>query len=89
MIVPKHRIGYIDGLRAVAVLSVVACHCASIYPADFTQHPILWRTLLAGKHGVDLFFVLSGFCLAYPTLKRLREQGQSQLKWCPSQLKES
>jgi peptidoglycan/LPS O-acetylase OafA/YrhL len=33
------------------------------------------RLLHAGCHGVDLFFVLSGFCLSYPTLARLREDG--------------
>ncbi|MGZ7042189.1 MAG: acyltransferase family protein [Thermoanaerobaculia bacterium] len=69
------RISYIDGLRAVAVLSVVAFHTWS------TSAPVLAQGFAAssiariGNHGVDLFFVLSGFCLAHPTLAKLRATG--------------
>lgn len=63
-----NRIGYIDGLRAIAVLSVIATHVAL-----YTKHGggLLWTLAHEGHHGVDLFFVLSGFCLSYPTLSRL------------------
>ena len=70
---PRHRIAYVDGLRAVAVLLVVAFHTAK-YSGMAPEGPVatLWR---AGSHGVDLFFVLSGFCLSYPTLARLQREG--------------
>jgi peptidoglycan/LPS O-acetylase OafA/YrhL len=61
MVAPKHRIDYIDGLRAVAVLAVIGAHT-------------IW---FGGAHGVDLFFVISGFCLSYPTLLKLKETGRS------------
>lgn len=64
----EHRIGYIDGLRAIAVLAVVLVHMgkhSSLAPAS-----ALGFLLRQGAHGVDLFFVLSGFCLAYPTLRK-------------------
>lgn len=64
----SHRTAYIDGLRAVAVLAVVASHAAINKNSG-------WRL---GAHGIDLFFVISGFCLAYPTLRHLYERGQSQ-----------
>jgi peptidoglycan/LPS O-acetylase OafA/YrhL len=71
---PRHRIAYVDGLRAVAVLLVVAFHCFVAIPHK--EHlSAVWAIFSLGKHGVDLFFVLSGFCLAYPTLKRLHDQG--------------
>jgi peptidoglycan/LPS O-acetylase OafA/YrhL len=68
-------LGYVDGLRAVAVSLVVALHCWGWAPArlvlalpilptlDFT--PIVSH----GGYGVQLFFVLSGFLLAQPFLK--------------------
>jgi len=66
-----HRIEYVDGLRAVAVLAVVLHHVSSNVrvPVDVA------RFLNEGAHGVDLFFVLSGFCLAFPTLAKLRRTG--------------
>src|SRR5579871_6461631 len=73
----EHRIAYVDGLRAVAVLLVVAHHVARHAPHAPAQVPFLSfeHVLLDGSHGVDLFFVLSGFCLSYPFLQALREQG--------------
>ena len=66
------RISYIDGLRAVAVLSVLVFHAAK-YTAVASAPPSPVLSLLqSGSHGVDLFFVLSGFCLSYPVLRRLR-----------------
>ena len=67
----KQRIAYIDGLRAVAILSVVVHHTAKYNPS--LALGALRHTLLEGAHGVDLFFVLSGFCLSYPALAALRD----------------
>ncbi len=53
----EHR-PYLDGLRGVAVLAVVAFHAV----------PLPWW-LPSGARGVDLFFVLSGFCLSAPFLR--------------------
>lgn len=68
--------GYIDGLRALAVVSVVIHHASLHSPAcSALLKTFPCRALLEGAHGVDLFFVLSGFCLAHPTLRKLREDG--------------
>jgi peptidoglycan/LPS O-acetylase OafA/YrhL len=45
----------IDGLRAIAVLSVLAFHYAAPFPVE-------WR-LAGGFTGVDVFFVISGFLI--------------------------
>ena len=66
----RRRVAYIDGLRAVAVLLVVAHHALKASDA----HGLLARFVLHGNHGVELFFVLSGFCLSYPTLEKLRRE---------------
>jgi peptidoglycan/LPS O-acetylase OafA/YrhL len=64
------RLDYIDGLRAVAVLMVMLFHSRVHAPGV-----VLGHAFLEGTHGVDLFFVLSGFCLSLPTLEKLRREG--------------
>jgi peptidoglycan/LPS O-acetylase OafA/YrhL len=61
---------YIDGLRALAALSVLVYHAWTGPSAVYTTFAD--RFLTMGAHGVDLFFVISGFCLAYPTIARHR-----------------
>ena len=65
---PRHRIDYVDGLRALAVLTVLLSHVAT--HAKLTG--VASHLLVEGAHGVDLFFVISGFCLAFPTLAKVR-----------------
>ena len=62
----KEHLAYVDGLRAVAVLSVLLYHA---YIAGDATYP-MWT--ICGSRGVDLFFVISGFCLAYPFLAKWR-----------------
>lgn len=48
----------VDGLRAIAVLSVVFCHAGMSFPGGFI--------------GVDVFFVISGYLIAGLILKELK-----------------
>jgi peptidoglycan/LPS O-acetylase OafA/YrhL len=57
----------VDGLRALAVLSVVAFHTRV---HALTSLPI--KPFQLGQHGVELFFVISGLCLALPFLRNHR-----------------
>ena len=50
----------------MAVLAVLVHHVAKHLTPGIPQ-----GVLLEGAHGVDLFFVISGFCLALPTLAKL------------------
>jgi peptidoglycan/LPS O-acetylase OafA/YrhL len=52
------RIRELDGLRAIAILLVVAWHYLGT-----SGSPWLWRTFIFGRIGVDLFFVLSGYLI--------------------------
>jgi peptidoglycan/LPS O-acetylase OafA/YrhL len=56
----------LDGLRAVAILLVIACHCLS-------------KSFLGGLIGVDIFFVLSGFLITSILLRELRATGDISL----------
>lgn len=49
----------LDGIRAIAVLSVISFHASSSVPGE----SILATALGVGWAGVDLFFVLSGFLI--------------------------
>jgi peptidoglycan/LPS O-acetylase OafA/YrhL len=66
------RLSYVDGLRAIAVLAVMVFH-ARVYAPGVPLAP--WAKECS--HGVDLFFVISGFCLALPTLEKLRAGGHA------------
>ena len=66
---PARHIQSVDGLRGLACLAVVTCHC--YFHASHYQWPLgLPRLLWRGYLGVEVFFVLSGFCLAYPMFSR-------------------
>jgi len=60
----RPHLGYVDGLRAIAVLSVLVFHG---FLGDGQTLP---QRVLCYSRGVDLFFVISGFCLAFPFLAR-------------------
>lgn len=67
----------LDGLRAFAILLVLLRHATR--PFDNEKEPFLqlgpWRAgslLVNGWTGVDLFFVLSGFLIAYHLVRRWR-----------------
>lgn len=73
----QSRLSGIDGLRGIACLMVLLGHSSLAF--GYIDYPSihLGLTHLSQAHlfhygygGVDLFFVLSGFCLAYPIVSR-------------------
>jgi peptidoglycan/LPS O-acetylase OafA/YrhL len=61
-----HVRGDVQGLRAIAVLVVVAFHAGLPIPGGFV--------------GVDMFFVISGFVITLTLLRRYDRQGSIQLR---------
>ena len=64
----RQYFGELDGLRALAVLLVIACH---LYFAD-----LIW---MAGFRGVTLFFVLSGYLITTLALREEDRRGRVSL----------
>jgi peptidoglycan/LPS O-acetylase OafA/YrhL len=62
----------IDGLRFVAIMSVIFCHVRTyVQSADIPQHHIYIESILYNLlHGVQLFFALSGYILAQAFFKQ-------------------
>ncbi len=79
----REFIPQIDGLRFLAIISVIAFHVWSIatyhlgVPGD-TSNPVA-KTFSMGWLGVQLFFVISGFILALPFAKE-KVLGEKKVK---------
>jgi len=74
---PQARLESIDGLRGIACLFVLLYHSSDSFGKIAWPRLSLGGFALTQAHffaygygGVDLFFVLSGFCLAYPIVSR-------------------
>ena len=78
--VVRERFGDADGLRAFAILAVVFFEAIQVAaPQRLLIHPALARLASDASQGLTLFFVLSGFTLAYPALKATRQDGRAFL----------
>ena len=70
---------FIDGLRGLAILMVVACHYFyAKEPTSFAGR-LLMGFIGTGSKGVTLFFTLSGFLISWPFWKRKVNQAESVL----------
>ena len=69
------RLHFIDGLRGLAMLMVLLYHCwlfGGLWKIGFTlgRHSVNFAGIIGYGHiGVNLFLVLSGFCLYWPFVK--------------------
>lgn len=72
---PQGGIKALDGLRAIAVLLVLARHAA--YPVQSASDAVLPPLFINGWVGVDLFFALSGFLI---TTHLLRSQARGPVR---------
>lgn len=63
----KQRLDTLDGLRAIAAIGVLWIHTWTVHgnPRLFLAGVDITSLLALGGNGVDLFFVISGFCMYY------------------------
>jgi len=68
---------FIDGLRGVAILMVIACHHIYYNPQSGTVIHFLGHFFETLGAGVTLFFTLSGFLISWPFWKRKVNRAES------------
>lgn len=73
------RLATVDGLRGIAILAVIYHHTLS-WKELFPKEGVLGVLSSGGWHGVNLFFILSGFVLYLPYAMGRR----SVTGWCDS-----
>ena len=75
---PRLRLDYLDGLRGLAALYVVLHHAYYGLTAEASLPPTLAKLtywLYLGHSAVDIFIVLSGYCLMLPVVRSGRLTG--------------
>ena len=68
------RLEFIDALRGLAALYVVMYHLVLLPTPDLKMSPIFANIISFGGSGVVLFFVISGFTMAYLSRRREGEE---------------
>ena len=58
-------------MRALAAIAVFVCHLVAYWGLQGDLPGKLTQLTALGAHGVDLFVVISGFCLALPVARRV------------------
>lgn len=61
--------GYLDSIRGIAILLVLACHLLYVNPQASPTTLFLFGIFGAGTYGVTIFFALSGFLISLPFWK--------------------
>lgn len=62
-LISSRRVHQLDGLRGIAALGVVAFHFLYLLPSKFPEVGAALSPFILGRHGVQLFFVISGFVI--------------------------
>lgn len=76
----QNRIPSLDGLRAVSIGLVLACHAAQMPAAAGLPVPLARVFAVSGELGVRVFFVISGFLITSLLLKEMDASGSIDLK---------
>jgi peptidoglycan/LPS O-acetylase OafA/YrhL len=70
----------LDGLRAISILLVILAHSSWYFP-EIIQHNLPFKLIVGnGRHGVAIFFVISGYLITTLLLREFDKTGTVSLK---------
>lgn len=75
-----HDIPSLDGLRAVSIAIVVLSHSRALLPAAVTNSGPFRYVIGGGLHGVQVFFVISGYLITALLLREFEGTGDISLR---------
>lgn len=77
---PAHSIPSLDGLRAASIAIVILSHTRSLLPAGVADSGLFRYVIGGGLHGVQIFFVLSGYLITTLLLREYHRTGAFSFK---------
>ena len=77
---PVHDIPSLDGLRAVSIALVVLSHTKAVLPAWVADAGFFRYVVGGGLHGVEIFFVLSGYLITTLLVREYERTGAVSLR---------
>ena len=75
-----HDIPSLDGLRTVAIAIVVLSHTRTLLPPVIANSGIFRYVIGGGLHGVQVFFVISGYLITTLLLREFERTGEMSLR---------
>jgi peptidoglycan/LPS O-acetylase OafA/YrhL len=75
-----HDIPSLDGLRAVSIAVVVLAHTKALLPAAIVNSGPFRYLIGGGLHGVEAFFVVSGYLITTLLIREFERAGRISLK---------
>src|SRR5215475_8179567 len=75
-----HDIPSLDGLRAVSIAIVVLSHTKPLLPAVIVNSGLFRYGIGGGLHGVQVFFVISGYLITTLLLREFDSSGDVSLR---------
>jgi peptidoglycan/LPS O-acetylase OafA/YrhL len=75
-----HDIPSLDGLRAISIAIVVLSHTKALLPAAIVNSGLFRYLIGGGLHGVQIFFVLSGYLITMLLLREFERTGRVSLR---------
>ncbi|MGA2728769.1 MAG: acyltransferase [Terracidiphilus sp.] len=78
--VPSHDIPSLDGLRALSIAIVILSHTKSLLPSPIANSGLFRYVIGGGLHGVQIFFVISGYLITTLLLREYDRTGSVSFK---------